>query len=323
MNLLELHNEVPAELAAVEFFERIRWNLKPICPYCESNKSGERHKDFRFNCKNCKKSYSVTTGTHLHNTRLELKTWLYAISIITDAKKGVSALQLQRNLGVSYPTAHSMYMRLRDLMKADKKQLSEIVEMDETFIGGKPRKMANPDCLTPIKRADLDARIKELKQDGIKFSKGSRKVACAVDVKRGRGTKKIPVVGIVERNGDVVAEAMKTLSSDNLTSMVKKHVDTKESVIVTDSFKGYNKLHKIIQHVKIDHQEMYSYKGVNTNTIESFWATIERGIIGQYHKVSPKYLPKYIQEFVFKWNNRNEDKMFETLVQKAMLPNNQ
>lgn len=274
----------------------------------------------RFHCKNCRRSYSVTTKTKLHDTRLPLKTWLYSFSIVTDAKKGISALQLQRNIGVSYPTAHRMYMKIRDLMYEPVPKLQEIVEMDETFIGGKPRPFPNPDCLKPKKREQLDTQISELRKQGVLFKTGSRKVACAVNVKRGRGTKKIPVVGIVQRDGDVVAQVMKDLTAQNLKDMVSKHVDTNEAVIVTDSYKGYNKLHTIIEHVKIDHSKMYSYKGVNTNTIESFWAVVERGIMGTYHKVSPKYLPKYVQEFVFKWNNRKKDDMFETLAENAMKP---
>ncbi|MCH7535784.1 MAG: IS1595 family transposase, partial [Bacteroidetes bacterium] len=148
--------------------------------------------------------------------------------------------------------------------------------------------------------------------------KGKRKVAPAVDVKRGRGTKKIPVVGIVERDGDVVAQVMRKLTYQNLKTMVEKYVYEDDSVLITDEYKGYSRMHNIIEHVKIDHQKIYSYKGLNTNTIESFWAVVERGIMGQYHHVSPKYLPTYIAEFVFKWNNRNKDDMFETLVKNSM-----
>lgn len=320
MNILQINNRFPDELSAVQYFEGVRWQGKIVCPYCSSKDKSKRNKDMRFHCKSCRKSYSVTTGTKLHNTRLPLKTWLYSFSIVTDAKKGVSALQLQRNIGVSYPTAHKMYMKIRGLMYEAPNKLQDVVEMDETFIGGKPRKFPNPNCLKPKQREKLNERVSELKKQGFQFKKGTRKVACAVDVKRGRGTKKIPVVGIVQRNGDVVAQVMRSLTAENLSEMVSKHVDLKDTVIVTDSYRGYNKLHQIIEHVKIDHQKMYSYNGVNTNTIESFWAVVERGIMGTYHQVSPKYLPKYVQEFVFKWNNRKKDDMFETLAENAMKP---
>jgi hypothetical protein len=102
--------------------------------------------------------------------------------------------------------------------------------------------------------------------------------------------------------------------------MVKKYVDMEDSVLLTDEFKGYNRFDAIMEHVKIDHNKMYSYRGLNTNTIESFFAIIKRGIMGQYHSISDEYLPKYLDEFMFKYNNRIHDDMFETLVFNSMLP---
>jgi hypothetical protein len=102
--------------------------------------------------------------------------------------------------------------------------------------------------------------------------------------------------------------------------MVVKHINLKKSVLITDEYKGYLGLNKIIDHVKVDHAKYYSYKGLNTNSIESFWAILKRGIMGQYHHVSVEYLPNYIDEFCFKYNNRKYDDMFETLVFNAMLP---
>ncbi len=111
---------------------------------------------------------------------------------------------------------------------------------------------------------------------------------------------------------------MKTLSHENLKTMVEKYVDEKDSVLISDSYTGYNKMEKIIEHIKIDHHKMYSYRGINTNSIESFWAIIKRQIIGQHHQVSVKHLPKYVAEAVFKYNNRKEDDMFLTLVKNSM-----
>lgn len=99
---------------------------------------------------------------------------------------------------------------------------------------------------------------------------------------------------------------------------MQEHVKEEKAVLLTDDYSGYKRFSDIIEHIKVDHQRMWSYKGINTNSIESFWAIIKRGIIGQYHQVSPKYLPNYVAEFVFKYNNRKEDDMFETLVQNAM-----
>jgi len=228
-------------------------------------------------------------------------------------------------LNVSYPTAWSMAMKIRRLMKMETKDIDElegILEMDETYIGGKPRKGSDSGKFPHKKRERIDEQLKRLKEEGFTISKGkSKPKKIATDVKRGRGTKNIPVVGIVERGGDVVAKVMQNLTYANLKDMVEKYVDKDDSVLITDEYRGYSRMHNIINHIKIDHHKIYSYKGVNTNTIESFWAIVERGIIGQYHQISPKYLSEYITEFVFKFNNRNKDDMFITLVRNSMKEN--
>lgn len=329
MTIVEISTQFPTELHAIQHFEKIRWGKKPKCAYCTSANLGARNKDHRYACKDCSKTSSVTTGTNLHNTRLPLKTWLFAFAVITDAKKGVSAKQLERNLGVSYETAYTMYMKVRGLMAKSQvnTELDGIVEMDETFVGGKPRKFADGTTNPKQKKVTipkLDKQIKELKTEGFDFKRGKGNPAKSdANPLRGRGSGKMtPVVGLVERDGDVIAQVMKSLTYDNLSAMVKKYVDEDDSVLVTDEYSGYNKMNQIIEHIKIDHQRLYSYKGVNTNSIESFWAIIKRGIIGQYHQVSVKHLHKYIAEFVFKYNNRKEDNMFEYLVKTSMTPIN-
>jgi hypothetical protein len=239
---------------------------------------------------------------------------------VSGAKKGISALQLQRNLKVSYPTAWAMGHKMRELMiiENDEIKLEGIVEMDETFVGGKPRKMGNPDF--PVRRhPDLDEQIIELKEKGYNFNKKKGNLAKAdINPKRGRGKDAIKVAGIVQRNGDVIAEVLPNLKYPELKKMVEKYVEENESVLVTDAYVGYKSMSKIIDHISVDHQKLYSYRGVNTNSIESFWAIVKRGIMGQYHKVSARHLPKYIAEFVFKYNNRQIDDMFETLVKNSM-----
>lgn len=326
MTIVEISNKFPTELHAIEHFEIIRWGKKPKCAYCKSPNLGLRNKDHRYACKDCSKTSSVTTGTHLHNTRLPLKTWMFAFAVITDAKKGISAKQLERNLGVNYETAYNMYMKIRQFMAIGQKdiELDGIVEMDETLIGGKPRKFndlsSNPKYIGPVIPI-LDHQIRMLKKEGVNFKRGKGNPAKSDEyTKGGRGSKKLTgVTGIVERDGNVVAEVMKSITYENLTAMVKKYVDEDNSVLITDELKGYNRMGQIIEHIRIDHSRLYSYKGVNTNTIESFWAIIKRGIIGQYHQVSVKHLPMYIAEFVFKYNNRKEDNMFEYLVKTSMI----
>jgi len=324
MNLIEITNNFPDELSVVRHFEKVRWGKTPKCAYCGSQNIGKRTQDHRLHCKNCKKSFSVTTNTNLHNTRLPLKTWLYAFAIVTDAKKGVSAKQLERNIGVHYETAWTMGHKIRELMEIETSEveLSGILEMDETYVGGKPRKF-NDGTTSSVRKAykipELDERITELKNAGIKLKRGRGNPAKSdVEPKRGRGTNKIPVVGIVSRNGDVIAEVMQKTKYSDLKKLVNKYVDKEDSIMITDEYTGYNRFSEIIEHIKIDHEKLYSYKGINTNSIESFWAIVKRGIIGQYHQVSLKYLPNYVTEFVFKYNNRRNDDMFETLVKNSM-----
>ena len=243
---------------------------------------------------NCDKSFKVTVNTLLNDTRLPLKTWFYAFSIISDAKKGLSAMQLQRNLNIGYPTAWKMYHKIRAIMNDEN---IEIV---------------------------LDDRIRELKKAGIIFKRGKENPAKPdLYPKRGAGTKRPKIVGIVKRDGQVVAQVMKELGYKSSKKMVENYVDKDRSVLITDEKKDYNRMSNIIEHLKINHKKMYSYKGVNTNTIESFWAIIKRGLIGQYHQVSTKHLLKYIAEFVFKYNNRKEDEAtFYILLQNALKPIN-
>ena len=324
MNLIEINQRFPTELHCIEYAEKIRWGKKTKCVYCGSDKLSNRMKDYRHMCQDCKKSTSVTVGTIIQGTKVPIQTWFYAISVITDAKKGMSALQLHRNIGVSYPTAFAMYHKIREVMMSNNKEMDEldgIVEMDETYIGGKPRKFDNP-LMPPKKREDLDRQIKHYNKKGYDFTpQGKNPAKIKNDSKRGRGTDNIPVVGIVERNGNVVAEVMKTLTYENLKKMVKKYVDEDKSLLITDNFKSYNSMKKIIDHIKVDHKEMYSYRGVNSNSIESFWAIIDRGIMGQYHSVSPKKLPNYIAEFVYHYNNRKDtDAIFDELVSNLFKP---
>jgi transposase-like protein len=321
MNLIQISNTFLSETEVTDYFEYVRWGKKPKCCHCGSLNSSKRDLDLRYFCNDCRGRYSVTTNTYLHHTRLSLKTWLFSFALITDAKKGISALQLQRNIGVTYKTAWNMYHQIREIMSDGGIILEGIVEMDETYVGGKPRKYQSakyPEGM--VFNEYLEDKIDKL-ADRFEFDYNApKKKALNEDAKRGRGTSKTPVVGIVQRNGNVVAEVMQKTNWKNFKAMVQKYVDMEDSVLMTDQFKAYDRFDTIIEHIKIDHTKMYSYKGLNTNSIESFWAIVKRGIMGQYHSVSDKYLPNYIDEFCFKYNNRRFDDMFETLVFNSMLP---
>jgi transposase-like protein len=320
MNIVKIANTFTTETEVTDYFEFVRWGRNRTCCHCHHPNSSKRYADFRYYCNHCRRKFSVTTNTYLHSTNLPLRTWLFSFALVTDAKKGISALQLQRNIGVTYDTAWNMYHQVREIMCDGAIKLEGIVEMDETYVGGKPRKFQSAKYTGAMKYNDyLEDKLDDLSNRFIFDTNPPKKNGLTENAPRGRGTAKIPVVGIVQRNGDVVAEVMLKTNWKNFKAMVQKYVDMDDSVLMTDQFKAYDKFDTIIEHIKIDHSKMYSYKGLNTNSIESFWAIVKRGIMGQYHSVSEKYLPNYIDEFCFKYNNRKFDDMFETLVFNSMM----
>ncbi|MBU0516385.1 MAG: IS1595 family transposase [Proteobacteria bacterium] len=241
-------------------------------------------KERRHHCNNCNTSFSVTVGTIFHRTRLDLQKWFLAVALVLNAKKGISARQLARDLDVNKDTAWSMAMRIRNAMveRNDRKLLEGVVEMDETYIGGKPRRGAG------------------------------------VETKRGRGTNKVPVVGVVERGGKVRAKLVKDVKAKTLASFVREHVDVKSATVITDEFKGYIRFAAFVNHETVNHQKWYVEGNLHTNSVESFWSLLKRGIIGQYHKVSIKYLPRYIDEFCYRYNNRQTADLFDQTISHAL-----
>lgn len=296
MNIIQIYSKFPTQKACLEHLEKTRWNGTPICTFCKSikvYKHTEKSK-VRWQCGDCKKSFSVTVGTIFHHTHVDLQKWFLLIALMLNAKKGLSAYQAARDIELRRPTVWSMMHRIRAAMKDDGVLLSGIVEMDETYIGGKPRKGNNRDD-------DIEG--------GDKSS-------------RGRGTKKIPVVGMVQRNGSVKAESVSkdALKAKDIHVLIRKGIDTALSVLITDEYRGYVKINPILPHARINHSECYVRGMIHTNTIESFWAIVKRGIIGQYHKVSAKYLDKYLDEFCFRYNRRfKENTMFGDILVRMLV----
>jgi len=286
MNIISIYKKFPTDHDCLKHLEQVRWQGTPICPYCKSAKTTPAKKEHRHHCNNCNTSFSVTVGTIFHHTHLPLQKWFLAISLILNAKKGISARQLARDLEVNKNTAWSLAMRIRKAMYEHEQRnlLQGIVEMDETYIGGKPRK-----------------------GDG-------------QDHKRGRGTSKTPVVGMIERGGKVKAKVAKKrkLDSKSLSSIVRSNVDISNSVLITDEYKGYLGIKRFMSHEVVDHQVWYVDGFKHTNNIEGFWALLKRGIVGQYHKVSLKHLNKYIDEFCYRFNNRNNEEVFALTIQRAL-----
>lgn len=286
MNIIQVYKQFPTDSSCIAHLEKVRWPGGPRCPYCGSDNATRMPKEHRYHCNTCKTSYSVTVGTIFHNTKLDLQKWFLAISLVLNAKKGISSRQLSRDVEVNKDTAWYMGMRIRKAMLEQPTLLKGVVETDETYVGGKPRKSNDP-------------------------GEGGTH-------KRGRGTDKVPVIGVVERGGKVKAKVAKDLKSKSLSSFIRDKVEIGDATVMTDEFSGYCRLKYFVKHETINHQHAYVCGNIHTNTIESFWAILKRGIIGQYHKVSARYLGKYIDEFCFRYNERNNPEVFELTLCRAV-----
>jgi transposase-like protein len=273
MNIVRIYELFPTEADCLAHLEAVRWHGAPVCPYCRAVSSTPLPKESRHHCNACKTTFSVTVRTIFHHTHLPLQKWFLAISLILNAKKGLSSLQLSRDLQVNKNIAWRIGMQVRKAMGEGEQRelLTGVVEVDETYIGGKPRK----------------GNSGSSEQDG-----GNKST-------RGRGTKKTPVIGILERGGDVRTKVVKKsdLTAKKLSALVRQHVDIANSTILTDEYAGYDGIKKFMEHRTVNHSICYvGEDGTHTNSIESFWAIVKRAIVGQYHHVTVRYLPRYLVE---------------------------
>jgi len=306
MDVFSFFEKFPTELSVIEYFIKVRYADKreATCSNCGSVGRTSHRKDTpkKFQCNSCNNSFSVFKDTIFEKSDTDLRKWFYAIHLMLNSKKGISGYQLQREIKVTYKTAWRMLKKIREAMSNEELALfQEISEIDETYVGGKPRKQAKKD-----KDDDDDMP-----------SSGN---------KRGRGTDKTPVIGIVNRAlNKVVAkvaelnEQGQKLSGKQLIAFIKENVE-EGSIICTDEFKGYNGVSRSgFQHRKVDHTREFAVGEIHTNSIESFWSVLKRGIVGIYHHVSTKYLQLYVNEFAFRWNNREIEDMFGLVVKKGVL----
>lgn len=293
MTFMEFLEMFPSEEKVIEHFIKIRYPDGVTCNHCGSKKVYQRNDNKKFfQCNDCHNSFSVLKSTIFEKTTTDLRIWMYAIHLFLNGKKGISGLQLKRETGVTYKTAWRILKQIRTAMgNVEIKDLFEtFIEIDECYIGGKPRKFDN---------------------DG-------------THNKRGRGTKKIPVVGVIEREKKRVFArvALPNKQGKKLTGMqllsILNQVCKQESVIITDEFSGYNILKKTAYiRLMIDHAKEYANGEIHTNNIESFWATLKRGVYGVYHHISVKYLQSYVDEFCFRYNNR-QNNMFDMVLKQAI-----
>jgi Zn ribbon nucleic-acid-binding protein/transposase-like protein len=277
LTLDQIQNHFATDAKARAYLEAIRWPQGVICPHCKNadqakfwKLDGNKDKKIREGirqCVTCGKQFTVTVGTIFEDSKIPLRKWLVAWYLLCSSKKGISALQVQRMLGLgSYRTAwmmmHKIRHALRDPIFADK--LRGIVEVDETYIGGRKRGMGHA-------------------------YKGN----------------KTAVVSLVERDGSVRSKTVPVVTGKNIRSFLTANVH-KSTDIMTDTYQVYLKAtkgfksHQTVNH----HQREFVRSNVHTNTVEGYFSLLKRGVVGTFHHISKKHLPLYLAEFDHRYSNR-------------------
>jgi transposase-like protein len=279
--MLEL---LPNNEACREFLEYVLWDGKPVCPHCGSENEDHYKLNIKgvfkggYKCKDCREKFTVTIGTIFESSHIPLRKWFIALYIFSSHKKGISSLQLSRDLGITQKSAWFIIGRIRKAYEVDselseelEQKLCGVVECDETFIGGKN------------KNRHKNKRVKNA---------------------QGRSVKdKTPVFGLLS-DGKVKTKVVANTQAETLKPIIKDMVE-KGSIVVTDEWAAYNGLEKDYDRKVVKHDDNeYVRDGFHTNTIEGFWSLLKRGIFGIYHSVSKKHLSKYCDEFAFRYNTR-------------------
>lgn len=273
--------------AAREHLEALRWPNGAVCPHCGGTErnvriEGKSARPGLWFCGDCRTQFTVTVGTVFERSKVPLHKWLLANHLICSAKKGISAHQLHRTLGVTYKTAWFMSHRIREAMTDTPSGplggSGKIVEVDETYWGRKEDATAKPAEGTEERR----------RYRGMRATKDMR-----------------PIVALVERNGKVRGFHMNSVTKDNLAEALRQ-IDPKTH-LMTDESRLYTKLgREFKQHSTVNHgRKEYARGNVTTNTVEGYFAILKRGLIGTYHHVGDKHLQRYVNEFDFRYNNRS------------------
>lgn len=289
LSLSQLADKFPTDDACYEYLVSVRWPKGASCPSCGSEKvyrlKGGKSRRWVCKSKDHVKNYnfSALVGTIFENTNIPLRTWFQAILLMCQSKKGISALQIQRTLGLgSYRSAWYMCHRVRAAMEdGEFFKLTGEVEVDETYVGGRPENRH---------RSERKAR-------------GGKRM-------------KVPVVAAIARKGKVVARVIEHADIPTLDGFVNEVVSEKVSLIATDEHWGYSRLAaKGFPHETVKHRAGEYARGVvHTANLDSFWALLKRGIVGSYHQVSKAYLPFYLAEFTFRYNNRKHPDLFGAVI---------
>ena len=270
----QLYQMFPGEDSCFEWLERERWNGEPVCPHCgglDNISAPPPSKPHHYWHKDCRKHFTVTTGTCMHATKMPLQDWIFAIYSLMTARKSVSAMQLSKELQCQYKTAWFMLHRLRESFSSGEFRLAKVVEVDETFIGGRER------------NKHFDKKLKA-----------------------GRGAVgKVPVVGARERGGRVVAEPVEKTDRETLVGFILDHTE-ESATVYTDDSSAYFALDSLRRHGSVRHSSgEYVCGKIHTNGIESVWAVLKRSIMGTWHHVSRKHLSRYVNEVTFRLNEGN------------------
>jgi transposase-like protein len=289
--LVDLLTYFNSEQVCRDYLELVRWQGELTCPYkdCGGTKIFKYNDGKRYKCASCQRQFSVKVGTIFEDSKIPLQKWYAAIYLITSHKKGISSLQLHRDIGVTQKTAWYLLHRVRHSFgwNVGKEKLQGTVEADETFIGGK-----------------------EANKHKSKRTKGTQ----------GRSTEtKTPVAGVIERGGELRVKKVVDTTGYQLRKFVYDNVE-KGSQLHTDEWWGYKGLEKLFKHAVIRHNDNeYVNADVHTNTLEGFWSLLKRGVIGIYHSISDKHLQKYLDEFSFRYNTRNysEQHRFNVMLSKV------
>ena len=282
MNLMQLIDRYPHDDECREALEDIRWPAGVCCTRCGDMDVLELPKHNRWECKSCKYQFSVTSGTIMHDSHLPLRKWFIAIYLMCESKKGISANQMKRTLGVAYQTAWHLCHRIREAMGNEPFEgptLVGVVEVDETMIGGK----------------------KKGKGHGYKGNKTW-------------------VAGAIQRGGKVRIERIPNVRKNTLHDFIARNIKDEAEAIYTDELRSYIGIEDSdTRHETVNHsEEVWVVGDVHTNSVEGVWSLFKRSIIGAFHKMSAKHLDRYLEEFEWRFNNRENPHIFRDTLYRIM-----
>jgi transposase-like protein len=275
ISTFQLFEMFPDQETARHYLEGRLWPQGPRCPVCGTGDRITPRKGGFYRCNQCKEDFTVRTGTIFERSHVPLHKWIYAMYLVVTVRKGISSMQLAKEIGVTQKTAWFILGRLREACGDNFEKLSGIIEIDETFVGGLAKNM----------------------------HKGER----ARKIKGTGGTGKTAVLGMRERGGRTKAKPVS--GAGTLHAAIHGNVEA-GSTLYTDEHAGYRGLGGLFfDHATISHSAgEYVRDGVSTNSIESVWAVLKRGIYGTFHHVSPKHLGRYVDEFTFRLNEGNVER---------------